>query len=266
VRKLEEFKVDTTISMGQVTAKNGKMVIDLPKPRYTSTLTGTVKLKRKLRPTDFVVRTKKDVKNVRVQTLTCNEEQRGFRNGEAVLAVENRIVQPNLQGDVLLIAVAERHTASGRISLAFAFGLGLKEGAIGTTVAHDHHNIVLIGTNPDDMAFAGNEIALMRGGQVAVANGKVLNSIPLPIVGMMADIDVESMAEKVRSMKGTLRGMGCKLTHPFMHLGFFTGALTGWGWETGRYNITDKGWVDLEKQKILSLIIREGESESTAKS
>jgi adenine deaminase len=260
VRKLEEFKVDTTISMGQVVAKNGKMVIDLPNPRYTPTLTGTVKLKRKLRAADFVVRTKKNVKSVRVQTLTCNEEQRGFRNGEAVLAVKNRIVQPNIQDDILLIAVAERHTASGRISTAFAFGLGLKEGAIGTTVAHDHHNIVLIGTNANDMAFAGNEIARMHGGQVAVANGKVLNIIPLPIVGMMADIDVQSMAEKVRSMKETLRGMGCKLTHPFMHLGFFTGALTGWGWETGRYNITDRGWVDLEKQKILSPIISEGES------
>jgi len=255
VRSLEEFKVSTTISMGKVTAKDGKMVIELPKPRYTPTLTGTIKLKRKLRAKDFLVRTKKDAKNVRVQTLVSNEELRGFRNGEALLKVEKGIVLPDPQNDVVLIAVAERHTASGRISTGFAMGLGLKRGAIGTTVAHDHHNIVLIGTNPDDMAFAGNEIARMHGGQIAVADRKILNRIPLPIVGLMADVDVQAMAEEVRSMKETLRAMGCKLTHPFMHLGFFTGALTGWGWETGRYNITDRGWVDLETQKVVSPII-----------
>jgi len=259
VRKLEEFKVDTTISMGQVAAKNGTMVIELPKPRYTRTLTGTVRLKRKLRPTDFLVRTKPHLKSVRVRTLVSNEELRGFRNGEAVLQVKNGVILPSIQNDVVLIAVAERHRASGRVSTGFASGLGLRVGGIGTTVAHDHHNIVLIGTTPEEMAFAGNEIARMHGGQVAVSNGSVLNSIPLPIVGLMADLDVQTMAEKVRSMKATLRGMGCKLTHPFMHLGFFTGALTGWGWETGRYNITDKGWVDLERQKILTPVISEGE-------
>lgn len=256
VPKLEEFKVDTTISMGKVVAKNGKMVIDLPKPRYTPILMKTVKLKRKLRSTDFLVRIKENVKNVKVETLVCNEEVRGFRNGDAVLEVENGVILPNVKNDLLLVAVAERHSASGRVSVAFCSGVGLNMGALGTTVAHDHHNIVLIGTNPDDMAFAGNEIARMHGGQVAVANGKVLDSIPLPIVGMMADIDVQTMTEKIKSMKKTLRNMGCKLTHPFMHLAFFTGALTGWGWETGRYNITDKGWVDLETQKIISPVIR----------
>ena len=255
VRRLEEFYVHTTISMGKVVAKNGKMVMDLAKPRYTPVLTETVKLKRKLRPADFLVRTKKNVKNVRIQTLVSNEEIRGFRNGEAVLAVENGLILPSVQNDVVLIAIAERHTASGRISVGFSSGLGLKMGAIGTTVAHDHHNLVLIGTNPSDMAYAGNEIARMHGGQVAVANGKVLDSIPLPIVGMMADIDFQTMAAKIKSMKETLRNMGCNLKHPFMHLSFFTGALTGWGWETGRYNLTDKGWVDLERQKIISPII-----------
>ncbi|MGA2625601.1 MAG: adenine deaminase C-terminal domain-containing protein [Candidatus Bathyarchaeia archaeon] len=266
VRRLEEFKVDTTISMGKVVAKNGTMVMHLPKTRYTPTLTQTVRLKRKLRAADFLIRTKKNVKKVRVHTLVSNEELRGFRNGEAVLDVENGVVLPSIQQDVILIAVAERHRASGRVSAGFAFGLGLKMGAIGTTVAHDHHNIVLIGTTPDDMAFAGNEIARMHGGQVAVSEGKVLNSLPLPIVGLMADIDVQTMAEKIKSMKETLRGMGCKLTHPFMHLGFFTGALTGWGWETGRYNITDKGWVDLERQKILSPIISADDVTSARKS
>jgi len=255
VPKLEEFNVHTTISMGMIVAKDGKMVVGLPKPRYTPTLTRTVKLRRKLRAADFSVRIKKNVKNVRVQTLLCDEEVRGFRNGEEVLQVEDGLILPSVQNDVLLIAVAERHRATGRISVGFATGLGFKKGAIGTTVAHDHHNIVLIGTNADDMAFAGNEIARMQGGQVAVANRKVLNRIPLPIVGMMADVDVHTMAEQIKSMKETLRGMGCKLMHPFMHLGFFTGALTGWGWETGRYNITDKGWVDLETQKIVTPII-----------
>jgi len=263
VRKLEEFNVQTTISMGKVVASNGRMVIDLPEPRYTRVLTGTVKLKRKLNAADFIVRTKENAKKVKVQTLVSNEELRGFRNGEATLEVKNGVILPSIQNDVILIAIAERHKASGRISVGFASGLGLNKGAIGTTVAHDHHNLVLIGTNPSDMAFAGNEIARMRGGQVAVTNGEVLDSIPLPIVGMMADINVQTMAEKVRSMKATLKTMGCKLTHPFMHLSFFTGALTGWGWETGRYNLTDKGWVDLEKQKITSLIIGEDNANSS---
>ena len=263
VRKLEEFNVQTTISMGKVVASNGRMVIDLPEPRYTRVLTGTVKLKRKLNAADFIVRTKENAKKVKVQTLVSNEELRGFRNGEATLEVKNGVILPSIQNDVILIAIAERHKASGRISVGFASGLGFNKGAIGTTVAHDHHNLVLIGTNPSDMAFAGNEIVRMRGGQVAVANGKVLDSIPLRIVGMMADIDVQTMAEKVRSMKATLKTMGCKLTHPFMHLSFFTGALTGWGWETGRYNLTDKGWVDLEKQKITSLIIGEDNTNSS---
>ena len=106
---------------------------------------------------------------------------------EAELDVVDGAVQPDPARDVLKIAVVERHGQNGNVMAAFASGFGLRRGAIGSSVAHDHHNIVVVGTNDADLAACTKAIAKMRGGFAAVADGKVLAQLPLPVAGLMSD-------------------------------------------------------------------------------
>jgi adenine deaminase len=89
--------------------------------------------------------------------------------------------------DILKIAVVERHHRSGRVGKGFVKGFGLKEGAIGSSVSHDSHNIVVVGTNDGDMALAINEISKMRGGLVSTSGGRVSRGLPLPLAGLLSD-------------------------------------------------------------------------------
>ena len=102
------------------------------------------------------------------------------------------IVQCSPEQDVLLIAQVERHGVNGNIGRAFISGFGLKSGAIASSIGHDNHNIIVVGTNPADMAFAVNQVAEMEGGQVVVKKGKVLASIPFHAVTDCGFIDVLS--------------------------------------------------------------------------
>jgi adenine deaminase len=215
---------------------NYKMLNHLSAANRTSIIVNTVKLGRPLESRDFAVKTTNAAsKRVKVSTLLCDENVRGFQNGEAYLRVERGIVLPEAEKDVLLIAVAELHKATGNIGVGFVTGVELRKGTIGTTVAHDHHNIVLIGSSPNDMAIAENHIVNMHGGQVAVIDREIKDSIPLPLVGLMADVEVGIMSDSIKSMKHTLSNMGCSLKHPFMHLSFLTGALWRWGWSLQRH-------------------------------
>ncbi len=149
--------------------------------------------------------------------------------------------------DLLKLAVIERHKATGNVGLGFVRGFGLKRGALASSVAHDSHNIVVVGTNDDDMLTAVREIEKAAGGQVAVADGKVLAMLPLPIAGLMSDRPLSAVHETGETVRAAARDLGCRLRAPFMTLSFLALPVIP------SLKLTDKGLVDVEEFRVVPL-------------
>lgn len=150
--------------------------------------------------------------------------------------------------DLLKIALIERHSGSGRIGIGFVRGFGLKLGALGGTVAHDAHNIIVVGADDDSMRQAVDLMLEMRGGLVAVA-GREVATLPLPIAGLMSEEPIEVVADQQRRLLATARRMGCPLTDPFMTLSFL--ALT----VIPELKITDRGLLDVTAARLVPLFL-----------
>ncbi len=154
---------------------------------------------------------------------------------------------PNVKEDILKIIVVERHRATGNIGIGFAQGFGLKRGAIGSTVAHDSHNLVIVGTNDQDILKTIEVIQAMGGGLAAVSDEKVSVSLPLPIAGLMAEGSVREVKDQLDTLHDATKALGCKLPDPFMALSFLSLPVIP------ELKITDKGLVDVNQFKIVPL-------------
>jgi len=161
------------------------------------------------------------------------------------IILKDGVAYPNLEEDLLKIAVVERHRGTGNIGVGFVQGFGLKEGAIGSSVAHDSHNIIVVGTNDEEMLRAVQGIQKMGGGLIVISKGKVLASLPLPIGGLMAEVSVDRVYEKWRILDEKVRELGGKLVDPFMALSFLSLPVIP------ELKITDKGLVDVNQFKIV---------------
>ncbi|MFN2166133.1 MAG: adenine deaminase, partial [Anaerolineae bacterium] len=164
-----------------------------------------------------------------------------------VPTTENGYVVSDPARDLLKIAVVERHHGSGQVGLGLVHGVGLKRGAIASSVAHDSHNIVLIGASDDEMRAAVAAVAEMGGGQVAVAGGEVLAACPLPIAGLMSDRPLEEVRDQVEALTGAAHALGCTLPDPLMTMSFLALPVIP------ALKLTDKGLVDVEKFDFVPL-------------
>ncbi len=232
---------------GRLVAEHGKLVVDVPPIRYAAWLKNTVKAKRGTKATHFRLAAQSSSVKVRVIEIVPDQIINYFR--EAELKVVDGQVQPDVAQDVLKIAVVERHGKNGNIAVAFAKGFGLKRGAIGGTVAHDHHNIVVLGTNDDDMAACVRALVKSRGGFVAVADGEVLADLPLPVAGLMSDRPAAEVNKALARLNAAARELGSPLNSPFMTLSFVSLPSIP---EAG---LTDKGLVDVRARKLIPVVI-----------
>ena len=166
--------------------------------------------------------------------------------------IENGYAVADVERDILKVAVIERHLASGNVGLGFVKGFGLKRGALGSSVAHDSHNLMLVGTNDEDMLLAAREIEHMRGGLVAVEGGRVLASLPLPIAGLMSDRPFGEVNEGLTTLLSAAHDLGSDLYDPFMALSFLALPVIP------TLKITDKGLVDVSAMKIVDVVVEGG--------
>jgi adenine deaminase len=143
--------------------------------------------------------------------------------------------------DVAHAAVVERHHATGRIGLGYASGFGLQRGAMASTVAHDAHNVVVVGASADDMAVAVARLAELGGGQVAVLGGEVVGELALPLAGLMSDRPAAEVAERTQALTGVAaRVLGTTVEEPFMQLSFIALSVIP------ELRLTDGGLVDVD--------------------
>ncbi|HZQ10627.1 MAG TPA: adenine deaminase [Anaerolineae bacterium] len=150
--------------------------------------------------------------------------------------------------DILKMAVIERHHATGNVGLGFVRGFKLQGGAIGSSVGHDSHNILVVGTNDEDMMSAARAVAAMQGGFVAVEKGQVLGRVPLPIAGLMSDQPIERVRNELDHLNAATRQLGCDLEEPFMALSFLALPVIP------DLKLTDKGLVDVRKFDFVDIV------------
>jgi adenine deaminase len=151
--------------------------------------------------------------------------------------------------DLVKIAVIERHVASGRMGLGFVSGSGLQRGALASTVAHDAHNLVVIGVTDDDMAFATGRLAKLGGGIVAVDAGRVLAECPLPVAGLLSDASLADVIEQSAACNEAARALGWVGATPFLTLAFLALSVIP------SLKITDQGLIDVDRFEIVPLAV-----------
>jgi adenine deaminase len=151
--------------------------------------------------------------------------------------------------DIAKIALIERHTGSGRVQVALVHGFGFNAPcAIGTTVAHDCHHLIVVGTDDAAMALAANELARIGGGQVVVRAGRVVGRVALPIAGLMSSDRAEMVARHAASVLYGFRACGCQLNNPNMQLSLSALVVIP------ELRISDLGLVDVTQFRLISVL------------
>ncbi len=247
---LSRFQIKKVFKDGQLVAEDGKMV--LPRFRKSSllikkgkgTTSGTGILRIKL-PSREELTLRSTLSQAKVIQLV--PDQIVTKKVVKTLPVRNGVVHPDVREDILKIVVVERHRATGNMGIGFVQGFGLKKGAIGSTVAHDSHNLVIVGTNDQDILQIIGRIKTLGGGMAVVADGKILASLPLPIAGLMSGASVEKVDYQLEKLHAAARELGCNIPDPFMKLSFLSLPVIP------ELKLTDKGLVDVNQFKIVPL-------------
>ena len=146
---------------------------------------------------------------------------------------------------VLKLAVIERHKASGNIGVGLVRGFGLKRGALASSIAHDSHNIVVVGVEDEDILAAAKEVERLQGGLAVVAEGRVLAALPLPIAGLLSDEPLETVVQQLSRVETAAAGLGCTLPSPFSTLSFLALPVIP------QLRLTDLGLVDVDRFQLL---------------
>lgn len=247
--KLEDMDVSEVFLSGKLAAKNGKLLLELPGYKYPEEVKHSVKREHIL-PDDLKVKT--DKANIKVNCIGLILDQNLTDAYIEDMEGRDGSIQPDIARDILPIANVGRHGQSD-IGAGFVKGFGMKYGAFAESVAHDTHNIIVIGTNYEDMATAVNHVIDMQGGLVLVKDGRLIGSLPLRIGGLMTD--ELSAGELTKRMNELTRlaetELECKAHAPFMHLAFLS--LT----TSPKWKITDKGIVDANNYCVIPVIAEE---------
>lgn len=241
VDTLENFNVKKVYISGKLVANNGKALF-CSKPLE---LESTFKINNK-KPEYFEILSSNKEEKVRV--IDVIDGQLITEESEAVLQVFDGKIKPDIENDVLKVSVLERY-GHNRMINAFVRGFGLQEGAIASSVAHDSHNIIAVGTGSRDMADAVNKLVENNGGLVVASKGNFY-SLNLPIGGLMSTKTAEEVAFKLEELHKALKEMGCKLASPFMTMSFLALLVIP------KLKISDMGLFDVEKFDFVDVVKR----------
>ena len=242
---LQDFEPSLVLKNGKQVAAGGKLTVDL-KSNNPPVLRGSVNIKYLYREDLQIKANSSSVKTINVipgQLITKASVEK--------VKIENGFALSDTESDVLKIAVIERHKATGNIGLGFVKGFGLKSGAIASTVAHDSHNMIVIGTNDEDMYYAAVELVKSQGGKIVVENGKTLAHLKLPIAGLMSDRPAEEVQETIKELDTAAKKIGCSIDEPFMSMAFLSLSVIP------ELKITDKGLIDVNKFEVTNLFVKD---------
>ncbi len=255
VDDLCSFKIARVIVGGSTVVDRDRFLVTLPKISYPRSFGNTVRIEKPLTPADLEPRTdRKDRVTVRVigvtdGTLTTDDAR-------AELPVVDGVIQPDLAQDILPLAMVDRfgkgQLGGGKVRIGngFVSGFGLKRGAIASTVNAVCENLVAVGANTADMAFAMNKLAEVEGGKIVVLDGEILALVELPLLGLLSKEPMAIVAAKFEKAFAAIRHLGCELASPFAQLEFSFAC-----GEIGHLRLSDEGLLRVDPPEMVDLVV-----------
>lgn len=248
VSDLQTLAIDSVYARGELVADAGEVRVARPAFTFPSGARKTVRLPRPLQAEDFRV-PYAGRGAVRVHVIGVIENQAPTRHLVLDIEAEGGELRASLEDDLAKVAVVDRHHGTGAVQVGFVRGLGLSVPcAIGSTVAHDSHPMLIVGTRDEDMAMAANELAMIGGGQVVVRGGEVQARVELPIAGLMSDEPAPAVAGKAAALLDSLRQCGCRLHNANMQISLLALVVIP------ELRISDRGLIDVVAFRPIPLI------------
>lgn len=251
LRELNHFPPEIVIANGKVAARKGQMITKIEPPVIPSAYLNSVHLPVNFSSDSFTIRTNLKKPTTKVRVIKVED---GEAFNQCLIMTLNIIegkVQPDLERDILKIAIIERYGRRGSLTTAFVTGFHLQCGAIATCYSVPSNNIVVVGTNENDMAFAVNHIAKIQGGHVVVKDGNVLAEVCLRIGGIMSAEPYENVLADIEKANAAAHVLGCSLHHPF-----FTMSQTVLS-SLPELGLTDLGIIDVPSGKIIDVLVKD---------
>ncbi len=246
---LEKVNINTVIKDGKFIYKLGKLK-NYKSPKISNSILKKVCKTfniSQLKPEDFKI--EPTDKKIRIIEILKGELITNEIDEKLNFELNNGI---NIKKDIIKLAVCERHKKTGHKTVGFIKGLGLKKGAIASSISHDSHNLIIIGTNEGDMALAGNTVIKMNGGCAVVKDGKIISKMQLEVAGLMTDLTAKEVSEQNLKLRKSVSSLGVnKEIEPFMNMAFVSLSVIP------NLKMTTKGLIDVNAQKIVPLMIEE---------
>ncbi len=236
---LADIEANMVFYDGKLVAEDGRLVMSIPTVTDVE-LTHTVNIK----PFD-VGSLRLPARGETALVIEIIPDQIITRRIAAEVKIEDGLIQPDIARDLLKLVVVERHKATGNIGRGLVHGFGLKKGALASSVAHDSHNIIAVGTSDGDILAAIRELERLQGGLAIADGGQILGSLALPIAGLLSEEPLERVVQKLEELKGITATLGCTLAAPFATLSFLALPVIP------ELRLTDLGLVDVMAFKLL---------------
>lgn len=244
---LKDFKVTRVLVDGDIVAEDGIFLGELPPYDYPAWAKDTMHVAGEITEDSFRIPAQGERGAVRV--IEVIPARVGSYERHLTLPVREGAVCADPGQDVLKAVVFERHHGTGKKGVGFVKGFGIQGGAMASTVAHDAHNLLVVGVNDRDMALAANTLVSCGGGHCVVKDGKVLGCVPLPIAGLMSGKGVSEMARLVAGLEDAWREIGCGMPSPFMTMALLPLACLP------ELRLTDRGLVDCTSFQFVPLFV-----------
>ncbi len=237
---LEQFRIEEVYHQGRLVARDGQANFGID-PARNKWINNSINVRPfsidrlRLKPNDDALFPAIEIIPGQILTRRVDIEPR----------VENGAIVPDVERDLLKLVVVERHHATGNIAIGLVKGFGLKKGAMASSLAHDSHNIIAVGTSDDDLYAVLKGIEALHGGLACALNGTMVASLPLPIAGLLSPEPLETVVQKLGSLEATARELGCSIQSPFSILSFLALPVIP------ELRLTDMGLVDVLTGKLL---------------
>lgn len=243
IKDLREFTAHQVIAGGRLVAAEGKLLPTIELPAPSANPVGSINIAWE--GLDLTINARGQ--QIRVIGALENQIITEARIMNATIVNGEAVADPSR--DLLKMAVIERHHARGNYGLGFIQGIGLRQGAIAGSVAHDHHNVVVIGADDRSMMTAAHAVEEMGGGLVVVAEDQIIAQLPLPIAGLMSDQPIYEVAATYDALRAAAKAQGSRLNDPFMAMSFMALEVIP------ELKLTDKGLVDVNSFELVDLFV-----------
>ena len=244
---LNDIRITRTIIDGEIVSENGRMTVDIGDSAFPESVYDTMHVGYPITEESFKIAAPEGADSVKARVIEIIPNRVGNFERIMELKVKDGCIEADPERDIMKMAVFERHHETGTKGCGFLKGFGFKKGAMAQTVSHDAHNLLVAGTNDEDMALAANTLIECGGGMCAVADGKVLALVPLPIAGLMNDLPVEEMADLISKLDAAWKEMGCVINSPYMTMALIPLACLP------ELRLTNRGLVDCTTFRFVDL-------------